>query len=219
MHVIRTAVMLVLFAHLPLISAAAQHGDARGAVYIISADCPACERVVPQIRELSRVLRIQVFVYGNGDMDLTPFKVRKAGNATLRRYGIHIFPSLAIMKNGAVRQLFAGEQDIRDARVILNAFNKGAWSVSEVIERKPQNRFRVTGWLVSNGEYFHNPQYHLTDRRHSVLIRPWLPFEAARSPFIRTHPRLMSDVIGKPVFLEGTATTIDGVLELRWGRN
>jgi hypothetical protein len=75
------------------------------------------------------------FVYGKGHVEPMPFKVRKAGKDTLRHYGIHIFPSLAIIKNGAVRQLFIGEQDIKDARMILSAFGKGAWSVSEVIEK------------------------------------------------------------------------------------
>jgi hypothetical protein len=87
-----------------------------------------------------------------------------------------------------------------------------------VIEKIQPNTFRVTGWVVSKGGYFHNTRFYLADRRQAVLINPWLPIEAVRSPQRKTLPRLMSDIIGKPVFLEGTATTIDGILEFTVGK-
>ena len=161
---------------------------------------------------------MQGFFYGKGDAEPMPIEVRKADKDALRRYDVHTFPTLVIIKTGAVLQVFMGEQDIKDARLILSAFRKGAWSVSEVIEKKQQGKYGVTGWVVSKGEYFHNPQFYLTDRRQSVLIKPWLPVEAARSPFRKKRPRLMSDVIDKPVFLEGMVQKIGDKLQFTVGK-
>ena len=206
MKLIKKAIAILMLVLLSWFSADAQQEEALEAYYFFSPACPRCANVAPFIKELSKGIRMRGFVYGKGVAEPMPFEVRKANKATLRRFNVHTFPALAIMKNGAVKQMFIGEQDIKEARAILSAFRKGAWSVSEVIAKKPQNKFSDTGWVVSKGEYFHNPQFYLTDRQQTMLIKPWLPIEAVRSPFRKTRPRLMSDVIDKPVFLEGTVT-------------
>jgi thiol-disulfide isomerase/thioredoxin len=218
MNYIRAAFTVLIFVHLSSLPADAQNGEALEAYYFFSPACPRCERIAPFIRELSREFCMRGFFHGKGDVEPMPFEVREADNVALLRYGVRAFPSLAIMKNGAVKQLLSGEQDINDARLILSAYRKGAWSASEVIEKKPPNKVRVIGWVVSKGEYFHSPQFYLTDRRQVVLIRPWLPIDAVRSPFKKTRPRLMSDVIDKPIFLEGTTTDNDGILEFTVGK-
>ena len=218
MKFIRRSITLLMFVLLSWFSVDAQNEDALEAYYFYSPDCPRCADVAPYIKELSKGIRMRGFVHGKGDAEPMPFEVRQAGRFTLWRYDVHTFPSLAIMKNGKMKQMLIGEQDVRDAGVLLRAFRNGAWSVSEVIEKKPQKEFRVIGWVVSKGEYFHNPQFYLTDRQQTLLIKPWLPIEAVKSPFRKTRSRLMSDVIGKPLFLEGTATKINNNLEFTVGK-
>lgn len=218
MKCIKLAMIMLLLVLLSWLSADAQQEEALEAYYFFSPACPRCDTVAPVIKELSTIIHMWGVFYGKGNAEPMPFEVRKADKGTLMRYDVHTFPTLAIMKTGAVKQMFMGEQDIKDARLILSAFRKGAWSVSEVIEKKPKNEVGVTGWVVSKGEYFHNSQFYLTDRKQTVLIKPWLPIEAVRSPIRKTRPRLMSDVIDKPVFLEGTVTKIGGKLQFTVGK-
>jgi len=218
MTYIRTAITALIFVHLSLLPAGAQNGEALEAYYFFSSACPRCDTAAPFIKELSNRIHIRGLFFGKGDTEPMPFDVRKADMGTLKHYDVHTFPTLAIMKSGTIKQMFIGEQDIKDARLILKAFRKGAWSVSEVIEKKLQNRYGVTGWVVSKGEYFHDPRVYLTDRRQILLIKPWLPIEAVRSPFRKTRPRLMSDVIDKPVFLEGTVEKIGDKREFTVGK-
>lgn len=207
MNGIRRAIIISL---LPLVSClsvdAQKKENALEAYYFYSTACPGCANVASIIKELVMEIPIRGFINGNGDTETMPFEVRMADKATLTQYDVQKFPTLVVLKNGIVKQMFRGEQEIKDARVMLIAFRKGGWSVSEVLEQKPQNEYRVAGWIVSKGEYFDKPLFYLSDRRQTILIKSWLPLEAVQSPFRKTRPRLMSDVIGKPVFLEGVVT-------------
>jgi len=218
MTYITRAITILLLVLLSCLSADAQQEETLDAYYFFSPACPRCDTATPFVKELSNRIHIRGLFFGKGDTEPMPFDVRKADMGTLKHYDVHTFPTLVIMKSGAIKQLFIGEQDIKDARLILKAFRKGAWSISEVIENKPQNKYGVTGWVVSKGEYSHDPRFYLTDRRQIMSIKPWLPIEAVRSPFRKTRPRLMSDVIDKPVFLEGTVTKIGDKLEFTVGK-
>jgi len=86
---------------------------------------------------------------------------------------------------------------------MLRGFRKCALTVSEVTAKGPQQDITITGWVLNKGDYFKNTKFMLTDRRMDIQVKPWLPLEVARSPLRKTRPRLMSDVINKPVALRG----------------
>jgi hypothetical protein len=59
-----------------------------------------------------------------------PFPVKKGNLKTTKEiYRISGLPSLAVLVDGEVKQVFRGAQDIRDARAIITAFRQGAQSV------------------------------------------------------------------------------------------
>jgi thiol-disulfide isomerase/thioredoxin len=182
-------------------------------LYFFSANCTDCKRVEPAIKEISREFTVQGLLYGKDDPGPMPFDVRKGDKKTSARYGLEGVPALVVLRNGSVKQVIRGEYDIRDARALLRAFRKGAVTVSEAIEQGPQKTYTVAGWIVSRGEYFKNGRFSLTDRKQTIAVKPWLPIEAVRSPLRRTRPRLMSDVINKPVLLEGALTEISDNLQ------
>ena len=132
------------------------------------------------------------------------FPVKKGTKKDYKQYGLAGVPALVVLMDGKTRQVLSGENDIKASRTILNAFREGAVTVSEAIEHGPQEVFRVVGWMESKGEYFKNARFVLTDRKKTILVKPWLPLEAVKSPFKKTRPRLMSDVMNKPIVLEGT---------------
>jgi hypothetical protein len=53
------------------------------------------------------------------------------------------------------------------------------------------------------GSYFKNAPFSISDRSTELPIKAWLPLETVKSPFQNKRPRLMSDVIRKPVVLKG----------------
>jgi thiol-disulfide isomerase/thioredoxin len=125
MKCICMAITLLISLHLSFYYADAQNEEKLEAYYFFSPACPRCEHIAPFIKELSRVIRMRGFVFGKGYVEPIPFEVGQADKVTFSRYGVHAFPSLAVMKNDAVKQLFSGEQDIKDA-LILSAYRKGA---------------------------------------------------------------------------------------------
>jgi hypothetical protein len=187
--------------------------DDLSVLYFFSADCAPCKRVEPAIRELSTEFMVQGLLYGTDDPGPMPFEVRKGDKETFERYGLESVPALVALRNCSVKQVIRGENDIREARALLRAFRKGAMTVSEAIEQGPDNTFNVAGWIASRGAYFRNGGFFLTDRKQSIDVKPWLPIEAVKSPFRKTRPRLMSDVIDKPVLLEGSLTKTNGDLQ------
>jgi thiol-disulfide isomerase/thioredoxin len=191
---------------------AALHDDL-SVLYFFSAHCTQCKRVEPAIKELSREFTVQGLFYGKDDPGPMPFDVRKGDKETSARYGLEGDPALVVLRNGRVKLVIRGEYDIRDARALLRAFRKGAVTVSEAIEEGPQKTYTFAGWIVSRGEYFRNGRFSLTDRKQTIAVNPWLPIEAVKSPFRKTPPRLMSDVINKPVLLEGALTKINDDLQ------
>jgi thiol-disulfide isomerase/thioredoxin len=203
--------VIVVIVSLSSVSAAQQ--DELSALYFFSADCAQCKRVEPAIKELSREFAVQGLLYGKDDPGPMPFNVRKGDKKTSTRYGLEGVPALVVLRNGSLKQVIQGENDIRDARDLLRAFRKGAMSVSEAVEQGPQKTSDVAGWIVSRGEYFKNGGFFLTDRKQTIAVKPWLPIEVIKSPFRKTRPRLMSDVINKPVLLEGTLTKINDDLQ------
>ena len=172
-------------------------------LYFFSPSCSHCTAVAPVVKELSKEFPIQGLVYGKGNPEPMPFEVRKGDKETSKRYGIQGVPNLVVLNKGSVKTIFRGEHEIRDAGVMLSAFRKGALTVSEVTAKGPQQDITITGWVLNKGDYFKNTKFMLTDRRMDIQVKPWLPLEVARSPLRKTRPRLMSDVINKPVALRG----------------
>lgn len=182
--------------------------DDLSVLYFFSATCAHCKRVEPAVKELSKEFIVQGLLYGKTDPGPMPFEVRKGDKDTFARYGLEGVPALVVLQNDTVKQVIRGEYDIRNARPFLRAFRKNALTVSEAVEKGPQKMYIVVGWIVSRGEYFGNGRFYLTDRKQSIAVKPWLPLEAAKSPFKKARPRLMSDIIDKPVLLEGELTKI-----------
>ena len=177
-------------------------------LYFFSSNCPHCARVTPIIKELSATFPVQGLLYGKGDIGSMPFDVKKGDKAASKQYGVTGVPSLVILQDKAFRMKINGERDIKNAPLILKALQKGALSVSEVVEKGAERSYIVAGWVVSRGEYFKNPRFFLTDRQKTISVKPWLPLEAVKAPLRgkRTRPRLMSDVIDNVVVLEGALT-------------
>jgi thiol-disulfide isomerase/thioredoxin len=175
-------------------------------VYFFSTECTYCERATPVVSTLSRDYQVQGFLYGDEKPGVLPFPVKKGTDKDGDQYGVAGVPVLVVLMDGKTKQVLTGDSDIRDARAFLSAFKKGALTVSEVIEKGPRKTYNVIGWAMSRGENFKNAGMVLTDRKHTISVKPWLPFEAIMSRFKKTRPRLMSDVINKPVLLEGALT-------------
>jgi thiol-disulfide isomerase/thioredoxin len=205
--------LFVIIVIISLSSVSAAQQDDLSVLYFFSANCIHCKRIEPAIKELSREFIVQGLLYGKGDPGPLPFNVRKGDKETFTRYGFEGVPALVVLRNGSVKQVIRGEYDIKDARALLRAFHKGAMTVSEAVEQGPQKTSNVAGWIVSRGEYFRNGGFFLTDRKQTIAVKPWLPIEAVKSPFRKRRPRLMSDVINKPVLLEGALTKINDDLQ------
>jgi thiol-disulfide isomerase/thioredoxin len=182
-------------------------------LYFFSTTCGHCKSVEPVVKELSKTYHLEGLVYGKGAPVPMPFAVRKGDKETSSTYGISGVPVLVVLKGGMVKQIIRGENDIRTCPRILIALSKGALSVSEMIAKGPKDTYNVTGWVESKGDYFKGVKFYLTDRQKRVEIKPWLPLEAVKSPFNSARPRLMSDIIDKPVSLKGMLVQIDNNLQ------
>lgn len=173
-------------------------------LYFFTSTCPHCKNSEAIINDLSKEYTVQGLLYGKGNGERRPYEVREGDQAASSKYGVQGVPSLVVLKDDKFRLKIAGEHNIKDAPVILKAFRKGALTVSEAIETMPREEIIVTGWVNSRGDYFDkNTKFSLTDRQRNIYVGPWLPLEAVKSRFKKTRPRLMSDVIGKPVALKG----------------
>jgi hypothetical protein len=199
------AYVLLLFI-LPIlgISSAAPSDRELSLLYFFSPSCVHCSAAAPTIRNISREFTVHGLVYGKGEPEPMPFEVRKGDKADSAPYGLRGVPALVVLNKDAVKATFQGESDIKDCVLMLKAFKEGALTTSEAIASGPGSELILTGWLVSRGEYFKNAHFMITDRKQSVRVRPWLPLEAVRSPFRKARPRLMSDVVDKPVALRGS---------------
>jgi hypothetical protein len=215
----RIAISFVILFVIVRMSAAfeGQH-EALRALYFFSATCRHCKQTTPVVSELSREYHIQGFLYGKEDPGSLPFPIKKGTKKDSEQYNLAGVPVLVVLMDGRTKQVLAGEKSIKDARAFLSAFKKGALTVSEAIEIGPKKNYKIAGWIVSRGEYFKDPLFFVTDRKQTIAVRPWLPLEAARSPFKKTRPRLMSDVIDKPVFLEGSLTKNGDNLQFMVGK-
>ncbi|MCK9418037.1 MAG: thioredoxin family protein [Nitrospirae bacterium] len=182
-------------------------------LYFYSSTCPHCKNVAPVMKDLSKEYKIQGLLYGKDAGEQMPYEVKKGDKATSSKYGVKGVPSLVMLKDDKFRLKIAGEHNIKDAPLILKAFRKGALTVSEAIEKGPRKTYTVIGWIGSRGEYFKNARFVLTDRKRTISVKPWLPLEAVKSPFKKARPRLMSDVIDKPVLIEGLLTKINDDLQ------
>ncbi len=133
-----------------------------------------------------------------------PFPV-KPGDKKLAKgiYGVQGVPTLAILIDNVYKQKIAGTPDIQDAKVIVKALAQGAKTVTEAAGTQ-EGEITITGWIIAKGEYFKKAQFFITDRKTELPIKAWLPLEAVKSPVSKKRPKLMSDVIRKPVVLKGS---------------
>ena len=88
--------------------------------------------------------------------------------------------------------------------MIIQALARGAKTVTEAAADAYQRQITVVGWIIARGENLKKAQYFITDRKTELLVKPWLPLEAVKGLVSRSGPRLMSDVVRKPVVLKGS---------------
>jgi len=197
---------VIIFVIIRISFAFEQQQDAPRVLYFFSATCSHCKQTTPIVSELSKDYNVQGFLYGKEDPGSLPFPVKKGTKKDREPYNLLGVPVLVVLMDGKTKQILTGGNAIKDARAFLSAFKKGALTVSEAIQKGPRKTYTVIGWIGSRGEYFKNARFSLTDRKRTISVKPWLPLEAVKAPFKKARPRLMSDVIDKPVFLEGLLT-------------
>jgi hypothetical protein len=185
-------------------------------IYFFSSSCRHCVDAKPSVIALSREFPLEGLHFGQGPLSAFPFPVKEGDRKIAREvYGVSGVPAIAVMVDGKYKQMIAGADDIRDAKVIVKALSGGAKTVSEAAETVQETELEITGWIIARGEYFKGAQYFITDRKTELRIKAWLPLEAVKRPFPGKRPRLMPDVVNKPVVLRGSIKrTTDGPLFL-----
>ncbi|MGC1456507.1 MAG: hypothetical protein WA946_15090 [Nitrospirota bacterium] len=205
-----TALLLLLLLLIsPSVDHAAQSHHVK-ILYFFSLTCPDCLEAESAVIALGREYSVEGRNLGTNAAQGYPFPVKMSGKKNARKvYGIKEIPSLAVLIDGTCRQKIEGTSDIKDAKCIIKALSSGAVTVTEAAKKGTVAEFTVTGWVIAKGEYFKNVRFILTDRTTELQVKAWLPLEAMKSPMKRTMPRLMSNVIRKPVVLRGSLTQTD----------
>ncbi len=187
-------------------------------LYFFSASCIHCIEARQAVIELGKEYEIEGLFFNDGTPQSLPFTVKAGDKKTAKEvYGVKGVPTLAVLVDGVYRQKIAGAPDIQDAKVIIKALADGAITVSEAAKKAPDAEITITGWIVAKGEYFKKAQFFITDRTADLPVKAWLPLEAVKSLFRKTRPRLMSDVIKKPVVLKGSIkkTATGGIFQVK----
>ncbi len=183
-------------------------------LYFFKDSCTHCQAVAAYVKELSKEYTIEGWVSTETKREGYPFPVKVGSRKIAPMYGVQGVPTMVVLVNGTFKTKIAGERDIKNSRQILKAVEQDAITVSEAYEKKPAGAVLLTGWVENLGEYFKQPKFFLTDRQKRILIKPWLPLEAAKSPFSKkSGPRLMSDVINRPVLVKGNLNKKDDVYQ------
>ncbi len=173
-------------------------------LYFYSESCTGCIAAEPLVIAFGKEYDVEGFRYGDGNLRSLPFPV-KVWDAKIakEKYGVNECPTLVVLVDGVSRQKIAGASDVQDAKTIIRALADGAMTVSEAARSAGEGEITITGWIASKGAYFKDAKFSITDRATEMPITAWLPLEAMKSPFRTMRPRIMSDVIGKPVVLRG----------------
>ncbi len=201
------SLLLLLFS--PSVDHAAENPHVK-ILYFFSLPCPDCLEAEPAVIALGREYSVEGRNLGTKAAQGYPFPVKMGGKKHARKvYGIKEIPSLAVLVDGHRRQKIEGTSDIKDAKSIIKALSGGAITVTEAAKKGTDAELTVTGWVIVKGEYFKNVRFMLTDRTTELQVKAWLPLETMKSPMKRTMPRLMSNVIRKPVVLKGSLTQTD----------
>lgn len=187
-------------------------------LYFFSTTCRHCIDARPSVLALSKEFNIQGLQFGGGQRAVLPFPV-EAGDKKVAQevYGVAGVPTMAVLVDGKYKQKIAGTPDIQDAKVIVRALAQGAKTVTEAATGTQEGQITITGWIIAKGEYFKKAQFFITDRKTELPIKAWLPLEAVKSPVAKKRPKLMSDVIRKPVVLKGSIkkTVAGGVFQVK----
>jgi thiol-disulfide isomerase/thioredoxin len=174
-------------------------------LYFFSPSCPHCVEAAPAVISLGKEYNIEGHNVGAHEaQEGYPFPVIRGDKKNARKvYGIRGIPSLAVIIDGVFKQKLEGASDIQDAKSIVRALSSGAMTVTEAAKKEKDVELTVAGWVVAQGEYFKNVRFILTDRTTEIPVKAWLPLEAMKSPMKKSMPRLMSNVLRKPVVLRG----------------
>jgi thiol-disulfide isomerase/thioredoxin len=176
-------------------------------IYFFSPSSPDCIDAEPAVIALGREYSMEGYNFGKIAPRGYPFPVKPGDKKNARKvYGIKGIPSLVVIIDGVYKQKMEGAADIQDAKSIIKALSGGAMTVTEAAKNAKKAEFTVSGWIVAKGKYFKNVRFMLTDRTTEIRVKAWLPLEAVKSPIRKESPRLMSNVIGKPVVLRGSLT-------------
>ncbi len=204
--VVRFFLIIGLISAFSLAYAGKSHSHHVKILYFYSETCTHCIAAKPLVIDLSKEYEVEGLIFGGNKTQPMPFPVKTGDKKIAKdRYKVRGYPTLAILVDGEYRQKIAGTSDVQDAKAIIKALANGAVTVTEASRTSEQEEITVTGWVVARGEYFKNAQFAITDRTTELPVSAWLPLEAMKSPFNKNRrPRLMSDVIKKPVVLKGS---------------
>jgi thiol-disulfide isomerase/thioredoxin len=144
-------------------------------LYFFSATCPHCKQTTPIVSELSNEMPVEGIFAGSEDPGPLPFPIKKGTKADKERYNIQGVPALVVLQNGKTRQVISGEGGIKTCRTLIKGIARGALTVSEAIEKESLKTYKITGWVVSRGNYFKGAKFFLTDQQQTIAIKPWLP--------------------------------------------
>ncbi len=177
-------------------------------LYFFSTTCKHCIDAKPAVLALSKEFRIEGQQFGEGN-PAYPFPVKPGDKKIAKEvYGLAGGPTLVVLVDGKNAMKIAGTPDIQDARVIIDALASGALTPTDAALAGQDKEMTVTGWITVRGTSFKDAHYFLSDRKTDVPVKAWLPIEAVKSPFPKKGPRLMSDVVRRPVVLKGTIRKI-----------
>ena len=196
-----------LFLSIPLAIQAGPNEHVK-VLYYFSMSCKHCIDAKPAIIALSKKFPIEGQNVGDIAVVGYPFPVRPADKKRSKEeYEVKGVPTLVVFIDNERKQNIAGARDIDDATIIVTALARGAKTITEVAQKKPTGEITVTGWIGAKGEYFKNAQFFITDRKTELPIKAWLPLEAMKSMAAnKNRPRVMSDVVRRPVMLKGNIT-------------
>lgn len=199
--------LIISYLLIPQCAQAAAHDHVK-ILYYFSMTCRHCLDAKPAVLNLSRKYAVEGQNVGDIPAQGYPFSVKAADKKQSKDvYKVAGVPTLVVFIDDVLRLNIAGSQDIGDAEVIIRALDRGAMTVTEAAEKTSEGEITVVGWVSAQGEYFRNARFFITDRKTDLQIKPWLPLEAMKSMAPNSkRPRLMSDIIRRPVLLKGSVT-------------
>lgn len=142
-------------------------------IYFFSATCPHCKEVYPYIVELNKIIKLEGVLLGNASAGKLAFDYKKGVREDAMKYGLRGVPSMVILRGSDVIQILRGSGDIKHSAIMFKGFKRGALGVSEAIQKKPENDFLITGWIIKKRTPDNNIEFFITDKKSDIKLLDW----------------------------------------------